>query len=446
MASLTSLTGTGAFQAPSGAPLAFGTMTAALQSDVTLADSQICAEKIVTFNLDANGNILSGSLWAPATYLFTAYSAQGQQVWQGLIALTIPPLPVGQSYFVHPNGNIRFVTPAQTINTLGIPVFSLISGLAIDGAGNLFVADVTADRVYKVTPSLVVSVVAGTGSSGFSGDGGLATACTFSALNQICCDVAGNLYIQDARRIRVVNTQSTTQTLLGISVAAGCIQTVAGNGSAGNNTGDGGAAISAHIFCHSGMCVSAAGLYFTTNNSSAYYFVRFINQSGVINTVAGSTSSYSTSSQDGVLATSAKFDLISGISCDTAGNLYIVEQGAAVIYALNNQATTQTLFGVSVPSGYLKIVTGIFNTSQSSSGDGGPALSAHLYVPQWVSFDVSGNLYVYQNNAPAVRQVSTSTHIITTVIGTGVNGFSGDGGPATSAKINAIIAPLAILR
>ncbi len=446
MAALISVAGTGGFQAPNTQPIALGTMTAVLQGDVTLADSQICAGRKVTFNLDANGNIASGSLWAPAMYLFTAYSAEGQQVWQGSVDLTIPPLPVGQSYLIHPNGFIRYVTPAGVINTLGISAFSLISGLAIDGQGNLFVADVNANKVYKVTPSLVVSVVAGTGSSGFSGDGGLATACTFSGLNQIALDEAGNIFIQDARRIRVVNTQSTTQSLLGISVAAGCIQTVAGTGSAGNNTGDGGAAISAHIFCHSGMCVSAAGLYFTTSNSSAYYFVRFINQSGIITTVAGSTTSFGTSSQDGVLATSAKFEVISGISCDAAGNLFIVDQNVGIVYALNTQVTTQTLFGVSVPSGYLKIVAGIFNNTQSYAGDGGPALSAHLYVPQWVSFSVTGDLYVYQNDAPAVRRVDHTTQIITTVIGTGVNGFSGDGGPATSAKINAIIAPLAIVQ
>jgi hypothetical protein len=89
--SLISLAGTGSFQAPSGEPLAFGKMTAKLQRDVTLADSQICAGRTVTFDLDAYGDILSGSLWTPATYLFTAYSAKGEQVWQGLIALTYPP-------------------------------------------------------------------------------------------------------------------------------------------------------------------------------------------------------------------------------------------------------------------------------------------------------------------------------------------------------------------
>lgn len=91
MAALISVAGTGGFQAPNGQPVALGKMTAELQGDVTLAGSQICGGRKVTFNLDANGNIASGSLWAPATYLFTAYTAQGQQVWQGSVNLTIPP-------------------------------------------------------------------------------------------------------------------------------------------------------------------------------------------------------------------------------------------------------------------------------------------------------------------------------------------------------------------
>jgi hypothetical protein len=89
--SLISLVGTGGFQTPSGAPLALGTMKAKLQTDVALSDSQICAGREVTFNLDANGNIASGSLWTPATYLFTAYTARGELAWQGLVALTYPP-------------------------------------------------------------------------------------------------------------------------------------------------------------------------------------------------------------------------------------------------------------------------------------------------------------------------------------------------------------------
>lgn len=437
-----SLTGTGNFQDPAGNPIAFGTLTAQLQEDIVIGVNQICAGITVTLQLDANGNIAAGSLW-PAVYLFTVYTAQGQRVWENQINVNdfIPPLPVGQSYLVHPNGNIRFVNPAGIINTLAIPAFELISGLAIDGQGNLYVADSDANIVYKVTPSLVVTPFAGDGSFGTGGDGGLSTACSFENLAQIALDPAGNLYIadSDAKRIRVVNTQSTTQTLLGISVAPGCIETVAGGAGAGNS-GDGGPATSAKIVCFAGMCVSTTGLYFSTSNS--FFTVRFVNQSGIINTVAGTPNVFGNTGNNGP-STSCTFELPAEIACDAAGNLYITDQEVGIIRVVNTQPTTQTLFGVSIPSGYINVCVG--NGIQEYSGDGGPALLAGLYVPQWVSFDVTGNLYVYQNNAPAVRMVNVATQIITTVIGTGVNGYGPDGVLATSSKINAIIAPLCIL-
>jgi len=90
MAGLISLAGTGGFQDPSGKPLSFGTMRAVLQGDITLNDSQICSGREVIFNLDAYGDIASGSLWTPATYIFTAYTAKGEQAWQGLVELTRP--------------------------------------------------------------------------------------------------------------------------------------------------------------------------------------------------------------------------------------------------------------------------------------------------------------------------------------------------------------------
>lgn len=438
-----SLVGTGAFQDPAGNPIAFGSLTAQLQEDIVSGVNQICAGITVTLNLDANGNIAAGSLW-PAVYLFTVYTAQGQRVWENQINVSefIPPLPVGQSYLIHPNGNIRFVNPAGIINTLGVPAFELISGLAIDSAGNLYVADTDTFTVYKITPSLGVTPVAGSGLAGNSGDGGLATACTFETLAQIALDPAGNLYIADSfsHRIRAVNMQSTTQTLLGVSVAPGCIETVVGGAGAGN-TGDGGPATSAKIVCFAGMCVSASGLYFSTSNS--FFTVRFVNQSGVINTVAGTAGTFGNGGNNG-LATSATFELPAEIACDAAGNLYITDQEVGIIRVVNTQPTTQTLFGVSIPSGYINVIVG--NGIQEYTGDGGNCLLAGLYVPQWVSFDVTGNLYVYQNNDSAIRMVNVTSQIITTVIGNGHTGFSGDGGLAVDAEINAILAPLAILQ
>ena len=78
---LISLAGTGGFQSPSGVPVAMGKLTARLLDDINLSDCQICAGRLTSFALDANGNVVSGSLWSPAIYVFTVYTAQGESVW-----------------------------------------------------------------------------------------------------------------------------------------------------------------------------------------------------------------------------------------------------------------------------------------------------------------------------------------------------------------------------
>jgi hypothetical protein len=87
---LISLAGTGGFQSPSGEPIALGKLTARLLEDIQLEDSQICAGRIVTFALDANGDVVSGSLWAPALYVLTTYTAQGQLVWSMQVNFASP--------------------------------------------------------------------------------------------------------------------------------------------------------------------------------------------------------------------------------------------------------------------------------------------------------------------------------------------------------------------
>lgn len=87
---LISLAGTGGFQDASGAPLAFGTLKVQLKDDLLISSSQICSGRESSFNLDANGNVVSGSLWETATYTFRAYSAQGLLVWSMDIKFTPP--------------------------------------------------------------------------------------------------------------------------------------------------------------------------------------------------------------------------------------------------------------------------------------------------------------------------------------------------------------------
>lgn len=128
------------------------------------------------------------------------------------------------------------------------------------------------------------------------------------------------------------------------------------------------------------------------------------------------------------------------IASDAAGNLYISSPGDNKIYAVNMQATTQVLLGVSIPSGAIDTVAG--TGTAGFSGDGGPATSADIFGPEGMIFDSSGNMFFADQGGASIpawgqriRRIDNSTGFITTVAGNGTEGFSGDGGPATSAEL-----------
>ena len=139
---------------------------------------------------------------------------------------------------------------------------------------------------------------------------------------------------------------------------------------------------------------------------------------GNISTVAGNgTAGYS--GDDG-LATAANLSVPEAVAVDSAGNIYIADTFNCVIRR------------VAASTGYISTVAG--NGTRGYSGDGGPATIAELYMPTGVAVDVAGNIYFADNQR--IRKVTASTGIITTVAGSGVQGYSGDGGPATSAELN----------
>ena len=214
-------------------------------------------------------------------------------------------------------------------------------------------------------------------------------------------DASGNLYIADTGNNRIRKVSAT-----------GIITTVAGNGSAGYS-GDGGPATSAQLDGPEGVAVDGSGnLYIadTCNNR-----IRKVSATGIITTVAGNGSAgYS---GDGGPATSAQLSLPAGVAVDGSGNLYIADSG-------NNRIRKVSATGI--------ITTVAGNGSPGYSGDGGPATSAQLNQPAGVAVDASGNLYIADSSNNRIRKVS-ATGIITTVAGNGFDGYSGDGGPATSA-------------
>ena len=305
-----------------------------------------------------------------------------------------------------------------TVAGTGVAGFSGDSGSAIgaqlnrpnaawiDGAGNLYISDRNNHRVRKIDAAGVITTVAGTGVAGYSGDTGSATSAQLNYPGALVMDSAGILYIMDYGNHRVRKVDAT-----------GIITTAAGTGVAGYS-GDGGPATSAqlNLLGPAGIGMDGSGnLYIADRNNCR---VRKVDASGVITTVAGTgTCGYS---GDGGPATSAKLSNLSALMVDGSGNIYI-----------GDQYTNQRVRKVDTAG----IITTLAGTGvQGHTGDGGPATSAQINNPSGLAMDGMGNLYITVQSSHRVRKVDTDG-IITTIIGTGAAGYSGDGGPAVSAQL-----------
>jgi uncharacterized protein (TIGR03437 family) len=278
------------------------------------------------------------------------------------------------------------------------------TGLAVDAAGNLYIADSNNNRIREVSPSGIITTVAGNGTAGYSGDGGPATSAQLNVSMGLAADAAGNLYIADYtdNRVRKVSP-------------GGTITTVSGNGVAGFS-GDGGLANNAQLHGPHGLAVDAAGnLYIVDTGNNR---IRAVSPSSIITTIAGNGTFEVIG--DGGLATNAQLAAPSGVAKDAAGNLYIADSG-------NNRVREVT------PSGIISTFAG--NGTAGFFGDGGPAVNAQLSDAHGLTLDAAGNLYFADSGNNRVRKV-TSSGIISTVAGNGTAGFSGDGGPATSAQLS----------
>ena|GEM_PF-282085 len=282
------------------------------------------------------------------------------------------------------------------------------SGVTLDSAGNLYIVDQYNLRIRKVAAgSGIITTAAGNGSRGFSGDGGAATAAGFAGPSGVALDFAGNLYIADGSDNRVRK----------VAAGNGIISTVAGNGSQGSS-GDGGAAMAAGLNYPGGVVLDSAGILYIADTSNNR--IRKVTAgSGIITTVAGNGSQGFTG--DGSAATAAGLNSSRGVSLDSGGNVYIADSG-------NNRIRK-----VAAGSGIITTVAG--NGSQGSSGDGGAATAAGLIDPYGVTLDSAGNLYIADTENHLIRKVAAGSGIITTVAGNGSLGFSGDGGAATESGL-----------
>jgi sugar lactone lactonase YvrE len=256
----------------------------------------------------------------------------------------------------------------------------------------------------------VITTVAGDGVRGYTGDGGLATSASLNWPASVTFDSAGNLYIADSGndRIRKVDTGGVNW----------IITTVAGDGIRGYS-GDGGLATSAHLFRPMDIAFDSGGnLYIADTNNNR---IRKVDTSGVnwiITTVAGNgIEGYS---GDNGLATSASLNWPFGITFDSLGNIYIADTGNDRIRKVDTSWIITTVAG---------------NGIRDYSGDNGPATSASLWLPNDIAFDSLGNMFIADIGNASIRKVDTSW-VITTVAGNGTPGYSGDGGPATSARLS----------
>lgn len=307
------------------------------------------------------------------------------------------------------NQRIRKINPSGTISTVagnGAAGYSGDGGpatsaslnhpvaVAVDPAGNLFIADANNYRIRKVTPAGTISTVAGNGTLGFSGDGGNAAGASIGRPDGVAVDLAGNLYLTagSTHSIRKVNPAGIISSLATGGLAVGFLN---------------------YPF---GIAADATGNLFV-GDSDNYRILR-VTAAGTVGLVAGNRAFKF--SGDGGPATSASLYHPTGVAVDLAGNIY------------HGDIENHRVRKVS-PAGIISTVAG--NGILGASGDGGPATRASLLCPCRAAVAGDGSLYIALRNAHRIRKV-TLAGTITTVAGTGVAGFSGDGGPATSARLN----------
>ncbi len=272
----------------------------------------------------------------------------------------------------------------------------------------LFAAISVFSQITLRAQSNIITTIAGNGVEGYNGDNIAATNAELNLPYGICTDASGNIYIAEwnAHRIRK------------ITAATGIIATLAGTGNAGY-AGDGGAATAAELWGPYDIKIDASGnIYIADANENE---IRMISGStGIITTIAGKDSAgYS---GDGGNATAAKLNYPTGIALDASGNVYISDH--------NNNRIRE----VNVSTGKISTIAG--TGTAGYTGDGGAANIAELSSPAYIIMDASGNMYFSEWGNSTIRKITASTGIITTIAGTGVAGYTGNGGHATNATLN----------
>jgi len=297
------------------------------------------------------------------------------------------------------------------------------TSVAFDSKGNMYITDQVNNVIRMVTASTgIISTVAGNNSAGYSGDGKTAISAQINAPQSILVDSKGNFYFSEFQNgiVRMVTP-------------AGIISTYAGSATAGRGfSGDGGAATAAAMFSPTGIAFDSSGNMYISDfgEFSDLNFVgndrirEVIASTGIINTVIGS-GTVGFSNGKGT-ALSANLNGVAQIAFDGHGNLYLAD-------SFNNEIRK-----VVIATGTISTFAGSSTALYGYSGDGGLATDALLNNPTGVAVDGAGNVYISDTFNDVIRVV-TPDGLIHTVAGTVANapnpGYTGDGGPALSAQL-----------
>ena len=286
--------------------------------------------------------------------------------------------------------------PADGLPAINAPLDSGFSlGVITDQNGNFYLADEGNEMVMRVGPDGIIHVIAGNGIILESGDGGLAVNAGVLTPLSVAVDTAGNVYVAEyGGQIRKF-------------MPGGNITTIAGTGLTGFS-GDRGPATRAQLYSPYGIAVDAAGNVYIADTLN--HRIREITTDGIIHTIAGGGNS----SSDGIAATSAKLVEPQRIALDGAGNIYFADVFDGRVRKVDANGIITTVAG-----------------GGTSSSDGVAATTEQL-IPSGIGLDGLGNIYVVDLMSETVKKVDAHG-IITTVAGSGKQGFSGDGGPALNA-------------
>lgn len=316
--------------------------------------------------------------------------------------------------------------------------FSQPSGMTMDALGNLYVISVAANTVQKITPAGVVTTLAGSGAAGYVDGSG--TAAQFNFLNTvnidfsgIAVDSAGNVYVADSgnNMIRKISSAGVVTTLAGqltagylnatgaaaqfkapqgvavdslgnvyvadsgnsvirMITAAGVVTTLAGSGAIGIVDGTGTAA---QFVWPQGMAMDASNNLYVAEGGSPAAIRKITTPGAVVTTLAGSGSGYLDE-----IGSAAKFKQPEAVAVDASGNVYVSEFGNTTIRVVS-------------PAGGVSTIAGPFGATASSLD--GPVTNASLYWPQGLAVDAAGNVYVADTGNNRIRKISAAPYVYT---------------------------------